>query len=57
MTKSPCESCQRLGGCAVLMCAEWKQWFAAEWEAVRAELRQKADADADALRKARRQSA
>ena len=42
MSNSPCHTCERLGGCAVLMCAQWKLWFAREWEELRAELLKKA---------------
>ena len=35
MKPSPCESCRRQGGCAVMACECWRQWFATEWQAVR----------------------
>ncbi len=35
MVHSPCETCPRQGSCAVMACDQWRQWFAAEWQAVR----------------------
>lgn len=42
LSPSPCEGCRRQGACAVIMCGEWKQWFAREWKSLRGELAKKA---------------